>query len=112
MAHGDNMKPIPIMAVLALALLGISSAADADKATGSYPACGKEFWLEAMLKFRESGQDRTYERWIDHGRCIELREGLEVNVIRYYGDAESRRVEFEINGFRFFTVRKAIAKAL
>ena len=106
------MRQILMTAVLGLAIVGIHPTASADTVTGSYPACGKQFWLEAMLKFRESGQSEAYERWINHGRCIELREGLEVDVIRYYGDAESRRVEFEINGFRFFTIRKAIAKAL
>jgi len=104
--------PVAVWLGVVLALAAAASPAGADKTTGTYPACGKEFWLEAMLKFRESGQSEAYERWINHGRCIELREGLEVDVIRYYGDAESRRVEFEINGFRFFTIRKAIAKAL
>ncbi|MDZ7747835.1 MAG: hypothetical protein U5K43_02530 [Halofilum sp. (in: g-proteobacteria)] len=106
------MRKILITPLLALVLAAVAAPAAADRTTGTYPACGKEFWLEAMLEFRDTGKDQAYERWINHGRCIELREGLEVEVVRYYGDAEHRRVEFEINGFRFFTVRKAIATAL
>jgi hypothetical protein len=106
------MSRIRIVAALATALCVAAPAALADKTTGKYPACGKELWLEAMLEFRDKGQDQAYDRWLNQGRCIELREGLDVEVIRYYGDAEHKRVEFEINGFRFFTVRKAIAQAL
>lgn len=102
----------PLATLAALALAAVVLPAAAARTTGTYPACGKEFWLEAMLEFRDSGRDQAYERWINHGRCIELREGLEVEVIRYYGDADHRRVEFEINGYRFFTVRKAIAREL
>lgn len=106
------MKHTLLAAIAGSVLLGLAGPAAADKTTGRFPACGKEFWLEAMLKFKDSGQDDAYERWLNHGRCIELREGLDVEVIRYYGDADHKRVEFEINGFRFFTVRQAIAQAL
>ncbi len=107
------MNRIPTTAALTgLLLLAPGGAALADKTTGTYPACGKAFWLEAMLEFQETGKTEAYERWINHGKCIELRKGLDVEVLRYYGDEESRRVEFEIDGFRFFTVREAIAKAL
>jgi len=97
---------------VACAMLALAAPAVADKTTGQYPACGKPFWLEAMLQFKENGQDELYERWMNEGRCLELREGLDVEVIRYYGDAGHKRVEFTINGFQFFTVRKAIAKSL
>ena len=106
------MRTPSMAAVLGLALAAGATPALADKTTGTFPACGKEFWLEAMLEFRDTGNDQAYNRWINHGRCIELREGLEVEVIRYYGDADSKRVEFEINGFRFFTVRRAIGESL
>lgn len=99
-------------ALAAALLLAPAGTALADKTTGTYPACGKAFWLEAMVRFQEQDQTDAYNRWINHGKCIELRKGLDVEVVRYYGDEESRRVEFEINGFRFFTVRQAIAKAL
>lgn len=97
---------------LTCALLGAGGTAAAERTTGGYPACGKPFWLEAMLTFRAEDRDEAYERWIDHGRCIELRAGLEVEVVRYYGDAEHRRVELELNGYRFFTVREAVAQPL
>jgi hypothetical protein len=107
------MKSHTITAAIAAALLAApAGSALADQTTGEYPACGKPFWLEAMLQFQETGSEARYERWLNHGRCIQLREGLEVEVIRYYGDAKSKRVEFEINGYRFFTVREAVATSL
>jgi len=99
-------------AIATILLTAPAGTALADKTTGDFPACGKRFWLEAMLEFQDKGSTERYERWLNHGRCIELREGLEVEVVRYYGDAKSKRVEFEINGYRFFTVREAIAQSL
>lgn len=96
----------------ALTLTLAAAPASGAEVTGDYPACGKPFWLEAMLEFQANGQEDHYNRWINQQRCIQLREGLEVEVIRYYGDAGNKRVELEINGFRFFTVRKAIAQPL
>ena len=107
------MKTIAKGAALAAAVLAAGTTpAVADKTTGRFPACGKAFWLEAMIKFRANDRSDAYDRWIDHGKCIELRKGLEVEVVRYYGDEDSRRVEFELNGYRFFTVREAIAQSL
>lgn len=106
------MRETLCTAVLTCALLAGWATAAAERTTGDYPACGKPFWLEAMLTFRAEGRTEAYERWIDHGRCIELRAGLEVEIVRYYGDAEHRRVELELNGYRFFTVRAAIAQPL
>lgn len=100
------------VALAATLLAAPAGSALADKTTGDFPACGKPFWLEAMLEFQDQGSEERYERWLNHGRCIELREGMDVEVVRYYGDAKSKRVEFEINGYRFFTVREAIAKSL
>lgn len=99
-------------AIAAILLAAPAGPALADKTTGEYPACGKPFWLEAMLEFQDTGSTQRYDRWINHGKCIQLREGLEVEIVRYYGDAKSKRVEFEINGYRFFTVREAIARSL
>lgn len=99
-------------ALTAILLAAPAGSAIADKTTGEFPACGKPFWLEAMLEFQDKGRMERYDRWINHGKCIQLREGLEVDVVRYYGDAKSKRVEFEINGYRFFTVREAVAKSL
>lgn len=98
--------------LVAAVLAAAAGPAMADKTTGSYPACGKAFWLEAMVEFQKTDQSESYNRWINHGKCIELRKGLDVEVLRYYGDEESRRVEFKLNGYRFFTVREAIAKSL
>jgi len=81
----------------------------ADVTTGAYPACTRTHWLEAMVQFDVDGNDAAYNAWIDRGKCIELRKGLEVEILRYYGDETHPRVEFTINGFRFFTVREAIA---
>ncbi|WP_067561045.1 hypothetical protein [Halofilum ochraceum] len=107
------MKTSTAAAAIATALLTAPvGSALADKTTGEFPACGKPFWLEAMLEFQDNGSTQRYDRWINHGKCIQLREGLEVEIVRYYGDAKSKRVEFEINGYRFFTVRKAIARSL
>lgn len=97
---------------LGCVLLAAGGTAAAERTTGGYPACGKPFWLEAMLTFQAEGREEAYERWLDHGRCIELRAGLEVEVVRYYGDADHRRVEFELNGYRFFTIREAVAQPL
>lgn len=99
-------------AIAAILLTIPAGTALADKTTGEFPACGKPFWLEAMLQFQDTGNTDRYDRWINHGKCIQLREGLEVDIVRYYGDAKSKRVEFEINGYRFFTVREAIARSL
>lgn len=107
------MRTNTVTAALTAILLGApAGSALADKTTGEFPACGKPFWLEAMLEFQDTGRDERYNRWINHGKCIELRKGLEVNIVKYYGDAKSKRVEFEINGYRFFTVREAVAKSL
>lgn len=99
-------------AIAAILLAAPAGSALADRTTGEFPACGKPFWLEAMLQFQDNGSTQRYERWINHGKCIQLREGLEVEIVRYYGDAKSKRVEFEINGYRFFTVREAVARSL
>ncbi len=99
-------------AIAAILIAAPAGSALADKTTGDFPACGKPFWLEAMLEFQDAGSTERYDRWLNHGRCIELREGMDVEVVRYYGDAKSKRVEFEINGYRFFTVREAIAQSL
>lgn len=98
----------PSMLLPVLLLIPMTAVA-ADRVTGSYPACSRTHWLEAMVQFDASGNDEAYEAWINRGKCIELREGLEVEVQRYYGDEAHPRVEFTINGFRYFTVRKAIA---
>lgn len=95
--------------LLSALLLMPVTAAVADQATGSYPACARTHWLEAMVEFDATGNDEAYNAWIDRGKCIELRQGLEVEILRYYGDAAHPRVEFTLNGYRFFTVRKAIA---
>lgn len=107
------MKTSTASAAIAVILLAAPAGSVlADKTTGEFPACGKPFWLEAMLQFQDNGSTQRYERWINHGKCIQLREGLEVEIVRYYGDAKSKRVEFEINGYRFFTVREAVARSL
>lgn len=110
--RGGHMGKTLCTTALACALLTTAGTAAAERTTGDYPACGKPYWLEAMLTFRAEGQDEAYERWIDHGRCVELRAGLEVEIVRYYGDAGARRVELELNGYRFFTVREAVAQPL
>lgn len=102
------MKTVIGLFLSALLLMPLP-AATADQVTGDYPACSRTHWLEAMVEFDATGNDEAYEAWINRGKCIELREGLEVEVLRYYGDEAHPRVEFELNGFRFFTVRKAIA---
>lgn len=99
----------PFMLLLPALLLTPIAVVAADRATGNYPACARTHWLEAMVQFNATGNDEAYDAWIDRGKCIELREGLEVEIVRYYGDEAHPRVEFSINGFRFFTVRKAIA---
>lgn len=95
--------------LLAGALLAPLPLAAAELTTGRYPACTRTLWLEAMVEFRENGQIDVYNSWIDRGKCIELRKGLEVTILGHYGDLRHPRVEFQINGFRFFTVREAIA---
>ena len=106
------MKIQSTAAALAAVLLVSATPAIGAKVTGTYPACGKPFWLEAMLEMKANGQSEAYERWINHGRCIELKKGVEVEVVRFYGDADKKRVEFLINGYRFFTVREALATEL
>ena len=95
--------------LLAAVLVAPLAAAAADRTTGAYPACMRTHWLEAMVQFDADGNDAAYNAWINRGKCIELRKGLEVEVLRYYGDEAHPRVEFVINGYRFFTVRRAIA---
>ncbi len=102
------MKTATRLLLSALLLMPVTAAA-ADQATGSYPACARTHWLEAMVEFDATGNDKAYNAWIDRGKCIELRKGLEVEILGYYGDAAHPRVEFTLNGYRFFTVRKAIA---
>lgn len=103
---------ITTTSLLAALLLAPVGQAFADQTTGRYPACTRTHWLEQMVQFAASGNDATYNAWINRGKCIELRKGLEVEILRYYGDAAHPRVEFVINGFRFFTVREAIATAM
>jgi len=95
--------------MLASILLAPVPVSAADLTTGRYPACTRTHWLEAMVEFSANGQDQIYEAWINRGKCIELRKGLEVEVLGHYGDLRHPRVEFVINGYRFFTVREAIA---
>lgn len=102
------MKTAFVLLLSALLLAPVAAVA-ADRATGSYPACSRTHWLEAMVEFDATGNDEAYNAWINRGKCIELREGLEVEILGYYGDEAHPRVEFLINGYRFFTVRKAIA---
>lgn len=102
----------PISLLLAALLLSPVSVTAADQVTGSYPACARTHWLEAMVQFEADGNNEAYNAWINRGKCIELREGLQVEVLRYYGDAAHPRVEFTLNGYRFFTVRRAIATGM
>ena len=95
--------------LLSFLLLAPVGASAAEFTTGSYPACHRTHWLEAMVQFAADDNDAAYNAWIDRGKCIELRAGLEVEILRHYGDAAHPRVEFLLNGFRFFTVRRAIA---
>lgn len=103
------MMKIPSTLLLAGALLAPLPLSAADLTTGRYPACTRTHWLEAMVEFAANGRDKTYNAWIDRGKCIELRKGLEVEIVGHYGDLKHPRVEFVINGYRFFTVREAIA---
>lgn len=102
------MKTGPALLLAALLLAPVGAAA-ADVTTGRYPACMRTHWLEAMVQFEADGNDTAYNAWINRGKCIELRQGIEVEILRYYGDEAHPRVEFVINGYRFFTVRSAIA---
>lgn len=95
--------------LLAGALLAPFPLFAADLTTGRYPACTRTLWLESMVQFAANGQDDVYNAWINRGKCIELRKGLEVEILGHYGDLEHPRVEFVLNGYRFFTVREAIA---
>lgn len=105
---GGRMK-LASSFVLAGVLLAPLSATAGDLTTGRYPACTQTHWLEAMVQFAAEGRDDIYNSWIDRGKCIELRKGLEVEILGHYGDLKHPRVEFVINGYRFFTVREAIA---
>lgn len=85
--------------------------AAADTTTDGHPACGQPHWLEAAVVYADT-EDARYERYIDTGRCIETRAGMEVTVLSRYGDADHKRVEIEFRGIRFFTVAEAIAASL
>ena len=95
--------------LLSGSLLAPLAASAGDLTTGRYPACSRTNWLEAMVQFAAEGRDDIYNAWIDRGKCIELRKGLEVDIVGHYGDLKHPRVEFVINGYHFFTVREAIA---
>lgn len=86
--------------------------ADTQTVTGRHVACGEPYWLEAALRFADEGPARSYERYIDTGRCIELRDGLSVEVLNYYGDATHRRVELMFKGRRYYVDRRAVAKEM
>jgi len=110
------MRPCyPIAMILAtVTITGPSLAGDApagDTTTGGHPACQKPHWLEAAVVQAEQNK-RAYERYINTGKCIETRDGMDISVVDRYGDAENRRVEFEFKGFRFFTVAEAVASSL
>jgi hypothetical protein len=109
---GGTMRR-PILAGCFAGLLFVPLAATADSTTtGGHPACGQRHWLEAAVAFAEEGNDARYERYVDTGRCITTREGMDVEVIARYGDAENDRVEILFRGFRFFTVAEAVASSL
>lgn len=100
-------------AILGLALMALTAGASAQvTSTGDHPACRQPHWLEAMLVFAEEGQRDSYERYIDTGRCIRLREGIDIEVRSYYGDGRQDRVEFTLRGIPFFAHRDAIATPL
>jgi len=103
----------PVLAgCLAAALLApLTALADATT-TGGHPACGQPHWLEAAVAFTEEGNDARYERYVDTGRCITTREGMDVEIIARYGDANNDRVEILFRGIRFFTVAEAVAAKL
>lgn len=110
------MRPsFPIAMILAgLTMAGPSLADDTptgDTTTGGHPACQEPHWLEAAVVQAEENE-RAYERYINTGKCIETREGMDISVVDRYGDADNRRVEFEFKGFRFFTVADAVASSL
>jgi len=98
--------------LLGCTLLFASAATAGSTTTGSHPACGQPHWLEAALAYAEEGNTAGYERYINTGRCIETREGMDIEIIARYGDADHDRVEFEFRGFRFYTVAEAIAAEL
>lgn len=97
------------MAAIALLLPTVAMAEETT--TGGHPACGQPHWLEAAVAFAEEN-DQRYERYINTGRCIETREGMDISIISRYGDAEADRVEIEFRGIRFYTVAEAVASSL
>jgi len=101
-----------LLAGLCLVTVGSAGAVAAgDTTNDGFPACYKPHWLEAAMVHVER-DDPRYERYINTGKCIETREGMDISVINRYGDAESRRVEFEFKGLRFYTVAEAVASSL
>lgn len=105
------MKSLPT-GWLTAAILAFALPAHADYTTlEGHPACGEPHWLEAALLYAEEGDPR-YERYIDTGRCIETREGMDVNVLGRYGDADAERVEIEFRGIRFYTAEEAVGSSL
>lgn len=102
-----------VPATLLVTSVLLSTAAMAgDKTTGGYPACGQQHWLEAAVAYADEGDDESYARYIDTGRCIEPRAGMDVTVVARYGDAEHHRVEIKLQGYRFYTVADAVASSL
>lgn len=105
------MKRYFLAGISAIALLTPAIGMAEQTTTGGHPACGQPHWLEAAVLYAEENDPR-YERYIDTGRCIETREGMDVSVIARYGDAEENRVEIVFRGIRFFTVAEAVASPL
>lgn len=101
-----------LAATLLLATTALAESTGTDTTTGGHPACGRPHWLEAAVAFAAEGEQARYERYIDTGRCIETRAGMEITVLSRYGDADNHRVEIEFRGIRFFTVAEAVASSL
>lgn len=105
------MKPYLLTTLGLLVVTHAGIAAAGDTTTDGFPACYEPHWLEAAVAHDER-DDPRYERYIDTGKCIETREDMDISVINRYGDADSRRVEFEFKGLRFYTVAEAVASSL
>lgn len=78
------------------------------KTVEGYAACSKKEWLDDMSAFAAKNDQAAFQAYLDTGKCVLLKSGLNVTVTRSPG-LLGTQAEFAYKGAKFWTVREALA---
>lgn len=78
------------------------------KTVEGYAACSKKEWLDDMSAFAARNDQAGFQAYLDAGKCVLLKSGLNVTVTQSPG-LLGTQAEFDYKGTKFWTVREALA---